>query len=174
MNASRSVVTGFVLLLTVGCHTPQRGACVVRTEGTQGVSRLYRQANAETANLGPGKLLCDVPRQGRSRGDRCEDVDDLDALLGRGKSCGPGGWTAVTACPVYATERIKEQELNGPPVCGGGCPSMAVSFREASGSVTHVTFYDDPGCHPESSPCGASARSCYYRVLSVTSELRDE
>lgn len=174
MTARLGLTAGFTLLFLAGCPAPQRGACVVRTEGTEGVSRLYRRANAETQNLGPGKVLCDVPRRERSRGDRCEDVDDLDALLGRGQSCGPGGMTPVSACPVYEAKRVREEKLTSPPSCAGGCPNVEVSFREKSGSLTRVTLYDDPACHPGPSPCGGAARPCYYRVLNVTAELRDE
>jgi hypothetical protein len=151
-----------------------REVCLIQTEKESGVPRLYRRANAQSKNLGPGRNLCGVAKEGRPLADRCEDVDDLSALLGTGKVCGPDGAGSQAVCPRYAAERVRrETPASSAPLCTGGCENVQISIREASGSVTRVLFYDDPACHSSPDPaCPGTEHACYYRVLAVTSELR--
>jgi hypothetical protein len=154
--------------------TDSREVCVVRTEPREALPRLYRRANASTFNLGPGRNLCGVAKEGRPLADRCEDVDDLAALLGNGKVCGPSGVGVQPVCPGYSGERLRaEQPSVTAPLCPGACPNMQLALRELSGSVTRVLFYDDPACHRSAQPgCEGSEQTCYYRVLALSSELR--
>jgi hypothetical protein len=107
-------------------------------------------------------------------GDRCEAVDDLSALLGTGKVCGPDGVAPQSVCPKYAAERIdRETPAVTTPVCSGGCENVQIAVREVSGTVTRIVFYDDPLCHTAAEPaCPGAEHACYYRVLSVESALR--
>jgi hypothetical protein len=160
-----------------GCGGNQpalREVCTIHTEREPGLPRLYRRANAGTLNLGPAQLLCGVPKQDRKPADRCEDVDDLSALLGTGKVCGPMGTESQAVCPRYADDRLQPEAPTQPAApCAGACDNRQIVVREASGTATRVLFYDDPECHSAGDPlCPGSARPCYYRVLSITSELR--
>lgn len=154
--------------------TPSREVCLVRTEAASGLPRLYRRANAASLNLGAAALVCGVPRESRALADRCEDVDDLAALLGTGTACGPNGAEHQEVCPAYPAERLrKEAPLNSAPPCQGACENVQIAVHEASGTVTRVLFYDDPGCHSAAdAACAGAEHRCYYRVLALTSELR--
>ena len=145
----------------------------MRGEAPAGLPRLYRRGNA-SAQLGPGRNLCGVPEAGRPIGDRCEDVDDLAALLGTGKACGPNGVEPQSFCPGYSAERLRSEPAALPgPLCRGACPNRQIALHEASGSVTRVLFYDDPACHKAAAAgCDGAEHVCYYRVLAVVSELR--
>ena len=151
-----------------------RQVCVIQATGTPGLPRFYRRANASSLNLGPARLLCDAPLAGRPLADRCEAVDELDALLGTGKVYGPSGSEVQQVCPIYASDRLRlETPVPSTPVCSGGCDNRQLVVRERSGSVTRLVFYDDPACHAPADPaCPGSERRCYYRVYSLTSELR--
>jgi len=169
---------GLALVFVAGCHsTPvarEREVCVTRTEAAPGLPRLYRRANASQFNLGPGRLLCDVPAASRPLGDRCEDVDDRAAILGNGVVCGPGGSAPQLVCPRYPAARVQTEapSITTPP-CAAGCPNVQVDVAETSGTVTRIVFYDDPGCHSQADPsCPGAGHPCYYRVLAVSSELR--
>lgn len=155
-----------------------RDVCALVSGGAEGgLPRLYRMANAHARTLGPAKNLCQVPLGERDIADQCEAVDDLSALLGTGKVCGPMGVSTQKVCPVYSDQRLErvEQPSIVHPLCENACPNVEVVFREASGTATRVTFYDDPLCHREAEPgCEGSEQRCYYRVLAVTSELREE
>lgn len=154
--------------------TDSREVCLIRTEKESPLPRLYRRANAQTSNLGPARNLCDVPKEGRPLADRCEDVDDLSALLGTGTVCGPSGAETQSVCPGYSAERLRrEPPASRAPLCAGGCENVQLAIREPSGSVTRVLFYDDPACHSAADPaCPGAGHACYYRVLALTSELR--
>jgi hypothetical protein len=138
--------------------------------------RLYRRANAQTRNLGPAQKVCDVPLAARPLADRCEDVDDLSALLGTGRVCGPAGVGPQEVCPRYAAERIRQEpaSLTEAPCGAAACPNVQVAVHELSGTVTRVVLYDDPLCHTAVAEpaCAGAEHRCYYRVLAVTSELR--
>jgi hypothetical protein len=151
-----------------------REVCLIRTENDSGLPRLYRRANAHTLNLGPARNLCSVPKEGRPLADRCEDVDDLSALLGTGKVCGPSGSGTQSVCPGYPADRLRrEAAVQSAPTCAGGCENVQIAIHELSGSVTRVLFYDDPACHSAADPgCPGADHACYYRVLALTSELR--
>jgi len=151
-----------------------REVCIVRSEVGEAIPRLYRRANASALNRGPGRNLCGVPKEGRPLGDRCEDVDELAALLGTGKVCGPNGVEPQSVCPGYSADRLRSEPASVPtPICPGACPNQQIALHEASGSVTRVLFYDDPACHRAAEPgCEGAEHVCYYRVLAVTSELR--
>jgi hypothetical protein len=177
--ASFSVLAG--LLLSFACcsrsavpASDSREVCLIRTEKEQGLPRLYRRANAQSLNLGAARSLCGVPKEGRPLADRCEEVDDLSALLGTGKVCGPGGVGSQPVCPSYSAERIRsEAPASSAPLCSGGCANVQIAVHEPSGSVTRIVFYDDPACHRAAEPgCEGSEHACYYRVLALTSELR--
>lgn len=165
-----------VTFFTTGCGTTAgpREVCIVHTEPEAGLPRLYRRANANALNLGAAQLLCGVARKDRKLADRCEDVDDVSALLGTGKVCGPMGTEAQALCPRFGSERLQQEEpalITAP--CSGGCPNRQVAVLEASNTVTRILFYDDPECHSADNPaCPRSEKRCYYRVLSVTTELR--
>jgi hypothetical protein len=170
-----------MIALASGCCSPtrppatdSREVCLVRTETAQGLPRLYRRANAQALNLGAAPVLCDVPKEARKLADRCEDVDDLSALLGTGNVCGPSGVERQSVCPGYSKDRIRsEAPAISAPLCAGACANRQLAVHEASGSVTRVLFYDDPACHSAAAPgCPESERPCYYRVLALTSELR--
>jgi hypothetical protein len=151
--------------------------CLLRSEGAPGIPRLYRRQNAETTNLGPGSILCDAPKPGDPIGNRCEDFDDLSALLGTGKVCGPAGYESRSDCPGYPPERVRREApaVTTKPCSSAesACGNVQISVHETSGTVTRILFYDDPGCHkPAQDGCPGSEINCYYRVLAVTSELR--
>jgi hypothetical protein len=154
--------------------TDSREVCLLRTEPAPGLPRLYRRANAQTLNLGPAPLLCDVPKEARKIADRCEEVDDLLALLGTGQVCSPTGVEQQPVCPGYSADRIRiEAPAISAPLCAAGCENRQLAVHEASGTVTRVLFYDDPACHSAAAPgCPGTERRCYYRVLALTSELR--
>lgn len=173
-------VLGGLVLSTACCSRPavpatdSRDVCLIRVEKEEGLPRLYRRANAHSTKLGPAPNLCAVPDKDRAIADRCEDVDDLSALLGTGKVCGPSGVGAQHSCPRYSPDRIRrEVPASSAPLCAGACENVQIAIHELSGSVTRVLFYDDPGCHRAAQPdCPGSEQPCYYRVLALTSELR--
>lgn len=168
--------------LLPACHdsdsvrTDPREVCVVRFEPEGGLPRLYRRANASQLTLGPAPLVCGLEKKDRKQADRCEDVDDLNALLGTGKVCGPMGVGDQPGCPTYARERLERESpaLDKPPCSAADvCENVQVAVREASGTVTRILFYDDPICHTERQVgCEGAEHRCYYRVLALTSELR--
>lgn len=182
---ARAVCRGLAVLsglvLASGCcsapavpPSDSREVCLIRTEQDSGLPRLYRRANAQSLNLGPARNLCNVPKEGRPLADRCEDVDDLSALLGTGRVCGPSGAGPQSVCPGYPASRLRrEAPASSAPLCAGGCENVQIAMHEASGSVTRVLFYDDPACHSAADPgCPGAGHACYYRVLALTSELR--
>lgn len=171
----------WAVLAMAGCCGPKapvaRDVCAVRSE-PQALPRLYRTATAETLEgreQSPASLLCDVPREQRKLADRCEDVDDLNALLGTGKVCAPSGLSPQRVCPSYDASRITQRAFtDAPRPChASACPNVEFAIREASGTVSKFTFYDDPSCHSAPEPgCEGAEHTCYYRVFAITSELR--
>lgn len=174
-----ALIAGAFAAASAGCSSAppnvgSREVCVIRTEADMGLPRLYRRANAGTQNLGPAPNVCGVPANERKMADRCEEVDDLSALLGTGKVCGPSGVGSQLVCPRYAEGRVRQEPpaLTKPP-CEGACDNVQIAITESSGSVTRVVFYDDPACHTTADPaCPDTGHRCYYRVLALTSELR--
>lgn len=182
LTVSRRVFTLSCSLLafSAGCSRPgvpavdSREVCAIESTPA-GLPRLYRRANAHVRNLGAAKNVCDVPLPSRSLADRCEDVDDLSALLGTGSVCGPDGVGPQEACPKYAAERVRQEPptITDRPCGQAACKNVQVAVHEVSGTVTRILFYDDPVCHTAPDPaCAGAEHRCYYRVLAMTSELR--
>jgi hypothetical protein len=176
-----SVLIGLLLALPACRDTDSdprspREVCLIRSEAQGGLPRLYRRANASQQDLGPAPLVCGLALKDRKLADRCEDVDDLNVLLGTGKVCGPRGVGDQPGCPSYAKERVEREPpaLSARPCSAADvCDNLQVAVREASGTVTRIVFYDDPACHTaRQAGCEGAEHRCYYRVLAFTSELR--
>ena len=138
--------------------------------------RLFRQASANQINwTKKTKLLCE-PAEAIS--DECESVDDLDALMGTGYACGPGGASRQSLCPSYAgrVSEVKPASITDKPCGPAACENREVKIEDSCGTVTHVLFYDDPSCHSEAPApeCSKAAHRCYYRVLAVATVLVEE
>ncbi|HEX7671719.1 MAG TPA: hypothetical protein VF395_19130, partial [Polyangiaceae bacterium] len=88
--------------------TDSREVCAVESSPAA-LPRLYRRANAQSRNLGPAQKVCDVPLAARPPADRCEDVDDLSALIGNGRVCGPAGVGPQEVCPRYPEDRMRQE-----------------------------------------------------------------
>jgi hypothetical protein len=160
-------------LFLFGCPE-RRESCLVATAPAGGLPLLLRIGSKPTvAPKAPDKPLCTSQRELRFE---CEAIDDLSGLLGNGVVCGPGGVDRQFVCPKF-DKRItrRPQAANAKKPCGDqACDNVEIALDEGGDTTTHLTFYDDPACHvgPPEPECRAAVHQCYYRLLSVTVNLR--
>jgi hypothetical protein len=116
--------------------------------------------------------------------DEAESVDDLDALLDRGRVCVSGNRLgAVHACPSLAKAGWK---VVSPPAPSGqaascsnappNCPNLVLSIQRPDTDPLRLEFYDDPSGHPsaEQHACqgGETLSPCYYRLARINGDMR--
>ena len=111
-------------------------------------------------------------------------MDDLDALLDRGRVCVSGNRLAPShACPSLASAGWKV--VSGPLPSGAPascsdapaeCPNQALTIARAGGDPLLLEFYDDPSGHrtAEQIACtgGETLSLCYYRLGRITVDMR--
>jgi hypothetical protein len=171
-------------LLLIGCASnnkePWRG-CRLSFDSAR-LAGLQRQADP-----GPPTLLaqahCErLPTDGVK--DEAESVDDLDALLDRGRVCVSGNRLAPShACPSLAAAGWKvvagPLPSNAPASCRSSaatCPNQTLTIARAGGDPLLLEFYDDPSGHrtAQQIDCkgGETLSPCYYRLGRVAVDMR--
>ena len=159
---------------------PWRG-CRLHFDGA-GLPGLQRQADSGPPALAKAPHCEHLSTDGVR--DEAESVDDLDALLDRGRVCVSGNRLgAVHACPSLAKAGWKV--VSGPVPSGQAascsnappnCPNQVLRITRADGDPLLLEFYDDPSGHPsaEQHACqgGETLSPCYYRLGRISGDVR--
>jgi len=164
-----------------GCASDPWRGCTLCLQSSR-LPGLQRQADLRAPLLASAPHC--APMETIGLPDEPESVDDLDAILDTGRTCGPDGHAhAVPACPALAERRF--QVLSGPkpsgsaPWCGeaaAACPNQNVLITAKGGDPLLLEFYDDPSSHRAGplTTCtdGSKLGTCYYRLGGVSQALR--
>lgn len=169
--------------LALGCSStpdPWRGCALSVRTGF--VPALQRAADKDAPKLAATPHCAVVPGPGLP--DEPEAVDDLDALLGRGRVCGPDGQLnpshPCTSLADHGWQVTLGPTANGAkPYCSeatAACPNQSLTIaNERAGSLL-LEFYDDPSSHrsAEMTNCagGRDLSPCYYRLGHIAVAVR--
>jgi hypothetical protein len=152
---------------------PWRGCLIVGAQGM--LPALQRQADPGPPPLQKAPHCAPLASAG-GLPDEPEAVDDLDAVLDRGRVCGPSGDGQIQhVCPkplAHGWQLAGPPEATGqPPTCSdapASCPNMKLTLRKEGAPPLELEFYDDPSSHrpPELAKChgGEVMSTCYYRL----------
>jgi hypothetical protein len=165
----------------LGCASDPWRGCTLCQQSSR-LPGLQRQADPGPPALASAPHCAKVATSGLA--DEPETVDDLDALLDRGRVCGPDGHAdAVHVCPPLTTHGYKL--VAGPaasgvtPTCGAGaaaCPNQSLTIQKQGADPIVLEFYDDPSSHRAAAlaTCadGAKLGTCYYRLGGLSQALR--
>jgi len=167
---------------TLGCSSadPWRGCTLCLQTGL--VPGLQRAADPKPPLLAAEPHCAPLPSTGLP--DEPESVDDLDALLGRGRVCGPSGQLS-TSHPCTSLGDHGWRVVSGPtpngsrPYCGAAtpaCPNQSLTITRKGADPLLVEFYDDPSSHRSAlaTNCagGRDLSPCYYRLGHIAIAMR--
>lgn len=171
-----------LLVATACCSAPDpwRGCTLALRTGY--LPGLQRAADSTGPKLQPVPHCALQPGPGLP--DEPEAVDDLDALLGRGRVCGPNGQlnpsrpcTSLAAHDWHVTSGPTPNQST--PYCSAAtaaCPNQTLVIAREGVDPLQLEFYDDPSSHrsAELTNCagGKDLSPCYYRLGHIAVAVR--
>jgi len=171
-----------LLTATLGCSAPDpwRGCTLALHTGH--LPALQRAGEKDAPSLAPTPHYAALAGPGLP--DEPEAVDDLDALLGRGRVCGPNGQLngsqPCTALTTHGWQVTAGPTVNGSkPYCSQAtstCPNQSLTIAREGVDPLLLEFYDDPSSHrsAEMTSCagGRDLSPCYYRLGHIAVAVR--
>jgi hypothetical protein len=148
--------------------------------GPRGLPHLYRMSEdnrfrAHTVPVDAADQADGPMCEGSAEADKCENSDDIEALIGGAVVKGPSGkGERQPVCPAISPTITCETASVSAPICASStCPNLQLAIAGKDGVTVHVLMHDDPSCHPSMhrNPCATAPAPCYYRIHSLALDL---